>query len=92
MKYILNYCLPRLDAIGNEQILVHHTLNEAATEDLVQNDTVINTNDTIELTNTVASREVVGGWGRGCAPRGNHEKPKTTTTKTQRKSCENTTS
>ena len=57
MKYILYYCLTRLDAIGNAQIHVHHTLNEAATEDPVQNDTAINTNDTTELTNTAASND-----------------------------------
>ena len=28
-KYILDYCLTWLDAIGNEQIPVHHTFNEA---------------------------------------------------------------
>ena len=55
--YILYYCLTRFDAIGNEQIHVHHTLNEAATEDPVQNYTAINTNDTTELTNTAASND-----------------------------------
>ena len=52
-KYILNYCLTRLDAIGNEQIPVHHT---AAREDPVENTPTINTDDTTVLnTNTAAS-------------------------------------
>ena len=33
VKHISDYCLTRLDAIGDEQIPVHHTLN--ATEDPV---------------------------------------------------------
>ena len=44
LKYILNYCLTRLDAIGNEQIPVNHT---AAIEDPVQNTPTINTDDTV---------------------------------------------
>ena len=44
LKYILNYCLTRLDAIGNEQIPVNHT---AVTEDPVQNTPTINTDDTV---------------------------------------------
>ena len=50
LKYILNYCLTRLDAIGNEQIPVHHT---AATQDPVQN--TDNTN--VLNTNTAASND-----------------------------------
>ena len=52
MKYILNYCLTRLGAIGNEQIHVNHT---AATEDPVKNTLTINTDDTTVLNiNTAA--------------------------------------
>ena len=55
LKYILNYCLTRLDAIGKEQIPVNHT---AATEDPVENTTTINTDDTTVLNiNTVASND-----------------------------------
>ena len=54
MKYILNYCLTRLDAIGNEQIPVNHP---AATEDPVENTTTINTDDTTVLNNTVAPND-----------------------------------
>ena len=55
LKYILNYCLTRLDAIGNEQIPVNHT---AATEDTVENTPTINTDDTTVLNNnTVASND-----------------------------------
>ena len=55
LKYILNYCLTRLDAIGNEQIPVNHT---AATEDPVQNTPTINTDNTNVLnTNTAASND-----------------------------------
>ena len=55
LKFILNYCLTRLDAIDNEQIPVHHT---AATEDPVENTPTLNTNDTTVLTNnTAASNE-----------------------------------
>ena len=53
LKYILNYCLTRLDAIGNEQIPVHHT---AATEDPVENIPTINT-DTVLNNNTAASND-----------------------------------
>ena len=54
LKYILNHCLTRLDAIGNEQIPVNHT---AATEDPVEN-TTINTDDaTVLNNNTVASND-----------------------------------
>ena len=52
MKYILNYCLTLLDAIGNEQIPVHYT---AATEDPVENTPTINTNDTTVLNNNAAA-------------------------------------
>ena len=44
LKYILNHCLTRLDAIGNEQIPVNHT---AAREDPVQNTPTIHTDDTV---------------------------------------------
>ena len=56
LKYILNYCLTRLDAIGNEQIPVNHT---AATEDPVQNTPTINTDNTnvLNTTNTAASND-----------------------------------
>ena len=55
LKYILNYCLTRLDAIGNEQIPVNRT---AATEDPVENTPATNTDDTTVLnTNTVASND-----------------------------------
>ena len=55
LKYILNYCLTRLDAIGNEQIPVHHT---AATEDPVENTPTINTDNTNVLnSNTAASND-----------------------------------
>ena len=55
LKYISNYCLTRLDAIGNEQIPVNHT---AATEDPVENTPTINTDDTTVLNNnTVASND-----------------------------------
>ena len=50
-KYILSYCLTRLDAFGNEQIPVRHT---AATEDPVENTPTINIDDTTVL-NTAAS-------------------------------------
>ena len=54
-KYILNYCLTRLDAIGNEQIPVNYT---AATEDPVQNTPTINTENTnVVNTNTAASND-----------------------------------
>ena len=55
LKCILNYCLTRLDAIGNEQIPVNHT---AAIEDPVENTPTINTDDTTGLNNnTVASND-----------------------------------
>ena len=55
LKYILNYSLTRLDAIGNEQIPVNHT---AATEDPVENTPTINTDDTTVLNNnTIASND-----------------------------------
>ena len=53
LKYILNYCLTRLDAIGNEQIPVHNT---AATQDPVENIPTINT-DTVLNNNTAASND-----------------------------------
>ena len=52
LKYILNYCLTRLDAIGNEQIPAHHT---AATQDPVQNTPTVNTDDTTALNNNTAA-------------------------------------
>ena len=55
LKYILNYCLTRLDAIGNEQIPVNRT---AATEDPVENTPATNIDDTTVLnTNAVASND-----------------------------------
>ena len=55
LKYILNYCLTRLDAIGKEQIPVHHT---AAIEVPVENTPTINTDNTNLLnTNTAASND-----------------------------------
>ena len=55
LKYIFNYCLTRLDAIGKEQIPVHHT---AAIEDPVENTPTINTDNTNVLdTNTAASND-----------------------------------
>ena len=53
LKYILNYCLTRLDAIGNVQIPVHHT---AATEDPIENIPTINTH-TVLNNNTAASND-----------------------------------
>ena len=50
--YMLNYCLTGLDAIGNEQIPVHHT---AATEDPVENTLTINTDDATVLNNNTAA-------------------------------------
>ena len=55
LKYILDYWLTWLDAIGNEQIPVHHTFNEATREDPVQNNTATNTNDTTQLNNNTAA-------------------------------------
>ena len=52
LKYIFNYCLTRLDAIGNEQIPVNHT---AATEDPVENTPTINTDDTTVLNNNIVA-------------------------------------
>ena len=53
LKYILNYCLTLLDAIGNEQ--KHHT---AATEDPVENTHAINTDDT---TSAIAMKYCISG-------------------------------
>ena len=55
LKYLLNYCLTRLDVIGNEQIPVHHT---AATQHPVENTPSINTDETTVLNdNTAASND-----------------------------------
>ena len=52
MKYISNYCLTRLDAIGNEKIPVHHT---AATQDPFENTPSINTDEITVLNNDTAA-------------------------------------
>ena len=51
-KYILNYCLLRLDVIVREQIPVNYT---AATDDPVENTPTINTDDTTVLNNNTAA-------------------------------------
>ena len=55
LKYVLGYCLTRLDAISNGQIHAHYTVNEAATEDPVQNTPATNTDDTTVLNNNTAA-------------------------------------